>query len=97
MNWRITPRPPLRVTWPLSGCVSPAMTRMQRGLAGAVGPDQGDLGALTDPEVDVVEQHPPVGQDVTELADVDVAHATSVPDLSTWTSVSVVAEPGRKV
>ena len=46
----------------------------QRGLAGAVGADQRDLGALADPERHVVEQHPAVGQLVAHPGDVHVTH-----------------------
>ena len=50
----------------------------QRGLAGAVGADQRDLGALPDPERDVVEQHPPVRQLVAHPGDVDVSHVAAI-------------------
>ena len=46
----------------------------QGGLAGAVRPDESDLGALPHPERDVVEQHPPVRQLVADSCDVDVSH-----------------------
>ena len=46
----------------------------QRRLAGAVGADQRDLGALADPERHVVEQHPAVGQLVAHSGDVHVTH-----------------------
>ena len=46
----------------------------QRGLAGAVGADQRDLGALPDPERHVLEQHPAVGQLVAHSGDVHVSH-----------------------
>ena len=51
----------------------------QRGLAGAVGADQRDLGALADPERDVVEQHPPVRQLVAHSGDVHVSHVRQSP------------------
>ena len=47
----------------------------QSGLAGAVRPDQRDDGALADPEGDVVQQRPPVGQEEADPVDIDVAHA----------------------
>ena len=50
----------------------------QRGLARAVGADQRDLGALADPERDVVEQHPPVRQLEAHPGDVHVSHETSL-------------------
>jgi len=43
-------------------------------LEGAVGADERDLGALPDPERDVVQQHPPVGQLVPDPGDVHVTH-----------------------
>ena len=46
----------------------------QRGLAGAVGTDQRDLGALTHPERDVVEQHPTIGQLVADSGNIDMTH-----------------------
>jgi hypothetical protein len=46
----------------------------QRGLAGTVGAHQRHLGALTDPERHVVEQHPPVGQLEPHPGDVHVSH-----------------------
>jgi len=46
----------------------------QGGLAGAVRADQRDLGALPDPERDVVEQHPAVRQLVAHPSDVDMSH-----------------------
>ena len=46
----------------------------QGGLAGAVGADQRDLGALADPERHVVEQHPPVRQLVAHPGDIHVTH-----------------------
>ena len=51
----------------------------QRGLAGAVGADQRDLGALADPERHVVEQHPPVRQLVAHSGDVHVSHERQCP------------------
>ena len=61
MNWRITPRPPLRRDRARRAALrSPVMIRSSVVLPGAVGADQRDLGALADPERDVVEQHPPV-------------------------------------
>ena len=50
----------------------------QRRLAGSVGADQRDLGALTDAERDVVEQHAAVRQLVPDPLDVDVSHKTSI-------------------
>ena len=46
----------------------------QRRLAGAVGPDQRDLGALADAERHVVEQHPAIRQLEAHSGDVDVSH-----------------------
>ncbi len=46
----------------------------QRRLAGTVGPDQRDLGALTHPERHVVEQHPPVRQLEPHSSDIHVTH-----------------------
>ena len=46
----------------------------QRGLAGAVGPDQRHLGALADAERHVVEQHPAVGQLEAHSGDVHMSH-----------------------
>ena len=78
MNWRITPRPPLRVTAPV-GCREVAGDDpQQRGLAGAVGADQRDLGALPDPEGDVAQQAPAVGQGEADGVDVEVAHEAPV-------------------
>ena len=50
----------------------------QRGLAGAVGPDQRDLDALADPEGDLVEQPPAVRQVEDDGVEVDVAHGQAV-------------------
>jgi hypothetical protein len=50
----------------------------QRGLPGAVRADQGDLGAVADPERDVVEQYSPVRQLVAHPGDVHVAHGCGV-------------------
>ncbi len=50
----------------------------QGGLAGAVRADQRGLGAVTDPEAHVGEQHPAVRQHAGQLGDVDVAHRSSV-------------------
>ena len=46
----------------------------QGGLAGAVGSHQRDLGPVADPEGDVVEQHPAVGQLEAHTGDVHVTH-----------------------
>ena len=51
----------------------------QRGLAGPVGTDEGDLGPLADTKGDVVEQHPPVRQLVAHPGDVDMSHAGESP------------------
>ena len=67
MNWRITPSPPLARDRAADGREVAGDDAQQRGLAGAVGADQRGLGAVADPEADVVEQHPPVGQHVREL------------------------------
>ena len=52
----------------------------QRGLAGAVRPDQRDLGALADPERHVGEELPAVRQDVPDPCHVHVSHAGILPD-----------------
>ena len=46
----------------------------QRCLAGSVRADEGCLEPVPDPEVDVVEQHPPVGQGMPDTGYVDVSH-----------------------
>ena len=48
----------------------------QGGLAGTVGADQRDLGALPHPERDVVEQHPAVRELVAHTRDVHVTHGS---------------------
>ena len=78
MNWRITPSPPdagdrAGVRLQVAGD-----DPQQRRLAGAVGADQRDLGALADPERHVVEQHPPVGQLEPDAGDIHVAHPPSL-------------------
>ena len=50
----------------------------QRGLAGAVGPDQRDLGPFADPEGDLVQQPPAVRQVEDDGVEVDVAHGQAV-------------------
>ena len=52
----------------------------QRRLAGAVRPDQGDLGALTDPERHVGEEFPAVREDVPHRCHVHVSHAGILPE-----------------
>ncbi len=51
----------------------------QRRLARAVRTDQRDLGALTDPERHLVEQHPPVGELVPDTGDIHMTHANDCP------------------
>ena len=46
----------------------------QGRLARAVRPDEGDLGALADPQMDITQQRPPIGQAETHAVDVDVSH-----------------------
>src|SRR4029077_13431894 len=50
----------------------------QRGLAGAVRPDQRDLGAVADAERHVLQQHAPVGQLVAHSGAVNVTHEQSL-------------------
>ena len=52
----------------------------QRRLSRAVRPDQGDLGALPDPERHVGEEFPTVGQDVPDRCHVHVSHAGILPE-----------------
>ena len=66
MNWRITPSPPTRATAPLLRRQVAGDHPQQRRLAGAVRADQRGLGAVADPEVHVVEQHPAVGERVPD-------------------------------
>ena len=51
----------------------------QRRLAGTVGADERDLGALAHAERHVVEQHPPVGQLEPDAGDIHVTHAAHPP------------------
>ncbi len=53
----------------------------QRGLAGAVGSDQSDLGPIAHPERDLVQQHPPVRQLIPNRSNVHMTHRPSVPPL----------------
>ena len=69
----------------------------QRGLAGPVGADQRHLGALADPERDVVEQHPPVGQLVADSGDVDVSHAAPLSPARRAGREPITAAAGRRV
>ena len=77
MNWRITPSPPLRDTEPLVGVRSPAMIRSRVVFPEPFGPTRATTGALADPERDVVQQHPAVGQVVADGGQIDVAHSRS--------------------
>ena len=76
----------------------------QRGLAGAVGTDQRDLGAVTDPERDVRQQAPPVREVVADAVDVDVSHALECERSPGWrdrvsrrqlAAAAARARPGR--
>ena len=66
----------MRVTAPACGHQLSCDDAQERGLAGAVGTDERDLGAVTDPEGRLVEQHPPVGELVAHPGDVHVSHGT---------------------
>ena len=50
------------------------MIRSRVVLPVPFGPIERGLGALADPEGDLVEQRPPVGQDVAHLVEVEMAH-----------------------
>ena len=78
MNWRITPSPPDRAIAPVVHRQVTGDHPQQRRLAGAVRPDQRDLGALADPERHVGEQLPPVGEGVPDPGDVDVSHGSGI-------------------
>ena len=54
------------------------MMRSSVVLPGAVRADQRGLGPFADPERDVVEQHPSVGQLETNRVELDVGHGVSV-------------------
>jgi len=56
----------------------PADDVQQGRLATTIGSDEGDLGALADPEGHVVEQHPAIGQLEPDTGKVDVAHTVSL-------------------
>ena len=87
MNWRITPSPPERAIAPVGHRQVAGDHPQQRRLAGAVRPDQGDLGALADPERHVGEELPPVGQHVPDPGHVHVAHAGILPERAAGRSV----------
>ena len=74
MNWRITPRPPLAGDRAAGRHQIAGDDLQQRGLARAVGPDQGDDGTLANAKGHVVEQHPPVGQVIADPGELDVSH-----------------------
>ena len=50
----------------------------QRGLAGPIGTNQGNLRTLADAEGDVVEQHPPVGQLEPDAGQLHMSHDSQV-------------------
>ena len=72
MNWRMTPRPPVEVTRAFLRLEVTGDQPEQRGLARPVRPDQGGGGPLADAEAHVVEQRPPVRQDVADVRHLDM-------------------------
>ena len=73
-NWRMTPSPPLELTDARLRRQVTGDQPHQRGLAGAVRPDQRGDRAVADPERHVVEQHPAVRQGVADVRRLDMAH-----------------------
>ena len=63
---------------PACGIELPGHDPEQGGLAGSVGTDQRHLGAVADPERDVVEQDPAVRQLVAHSCDIHVTHERTV-------------------
>ena len=61
----------------------------ERGLAGSVGADEGDLLAVADAEAHVVEQHPPVRQLVTYSGDIHVTHESALSTASVGLVTSI--------
>ena len=67
----------------------------QRGLAGAVGADERDLGALAHPEGDVAQQASPVRQGEAHGVDVEVAHESPVSPTRATNSPEIPAAASR--
>ena len=89
MNWRMTPEA-AAARHGAVGCREVAGQDPQQGrLAGAVGADQRDLGALPHPEGDVAQQASPVGQGEAHGVDVEVAHEAPVSPTSAANSPEI--------
>ena len=75
MNCRITPRPAGPGDRTLLRAEVAGDDAQQGGLAGAVRAHQGGLGSVTDPEVDVGQQHSAIRELVRHGLDIDITHA----------------------
>ena len=74
MNWRITPRPPLRVTAPSDAVRSPARIRSRVVLPVPLGPIRATLAPSPTRKVTSRSSASPVGQGEAHGVDVEVAH-----------------------
>ena len=70
----MTPSPPERVTAPDVRDEVTGHNPRQGRLAGAVGADQRDLGAVADPEAHLVEKYSSVGQLVAHSRHIHMSH-----------------------
>ena len=74
MNCRITPSPPLELTVPDCGVRSPATSRSSVVLPAPFGPTRAATTPSPDPEGDVVQQDPAIGQRMIQMRRLHVSH-----------------------